>query len=450
MSRVAVLVEAMSAYCRTVHRPCKSQTQLQPPHPVPHLAHVNRLLLLILLLLLLPFGFVPSSAQQTEPSQASIKRQAQGYLYIEPNLARFEFLIDLTTALEWLALPDLTGETLPATAANSIIPKASALAATWCSARAEHLPLQATLVLTQIVQGEPGRTFPLKAGDPISKSTAMLGFMWEIPISPHPQMLQVSWQGFIDHVTSLPVTAFFGSTSESHTLSPAIPTLTWTNQDRLSPPPPLASVPALPEVRYIPVPLGSILWFCFGLLFFIVLRIKGHRFPGGATPFICVWLLGALLTYPLIFLKIPAPGSAAPTPISTPAEAEAIASPLLRNIYRAFDHRQESTIYDLLARSADGPLLKQLYLDTISALSLDESEAARVHVAEFTAEVEEVTPHPDDGSFTAKTSWSALGTVGHWGHSHTRTNVNLGRVTIRPVEGSWKITALEMLDQRRL
>jgi hypothetical protein len=403
---------------------------------VPHLAHVNRLLLLILLVLLLPFGFVPSSAQQTEPSQASIKRQAQGYLYIEPNLARFEFLIDLTTALEWLALPDLTGETLPATAANSIIQKASALAATWCSARAEHLPLQATLVLTQIVQGEPGRTFPLKPGDPISKSTAMLGFMWEIPISPHPQMLQVSWQGFIDHVTSLPVTAFFGSTSESHTLSPAIPTLTWTNQDRLSPPPPLASVPALPEVRYIPVPLGSVLWFCFGLLFFIVLRIKGHRFPGGATPFICVWLLGALLTYPLIFLKIPAPGSAAPTPISTPAEA--------------FDHRQESTIYDLLARSADGPLLKQLYLDTISALSLDESEAARVHVAEFTAEVEEVTPHSDDGSFTAKTSWSALGTVGHWGHSHTRTNVNLGRVTIRPVEGSWKITALEMLDQRRL
>lgn len=450
MSRVAVLVEAMSAYCRTVHRPCKSQTQLQAPHPVPHLAHVNRLPLFLLSLLLLPLGFVPASAQLTEPLRTAPKRQAQGYLYIEPNLARFECLIDLTTALEWLALPDLSGDTLPATAADAIIPKASALASTWCSARAEYAPLQAKLVLTQLVQGEPGRTFPLKAGATIATSATMLGFMWEIPLSPHPQTLQVIWQGFIDHVTSLPVTAFFGSTSENHTLSTANPSLTWTNQDRLSPPPPLASVPALPEVRYIPVPLGSILWFCFGLLFFVALRIKGHRFPGGATPFICVWLLGALLTYPLIFLKIPAPGSAAPTPISTRAEAEAIASPLLRNIYRAFDHRQESTIYDLLARSADGPLLKQLYLDTLSALSLDESEAARVHVAEFTAEVEEVTPHPDDGSFTAKTSWSALGTVGHWGHSHTRTNVNLGRVTIRPVEGSWKITALEMLDQRRL
>lgn len=408
------------------------------------------LLILPLLLLLLPFGWVPALAQLTETNRAAVKRQAQGYLYIEPNLARFECLIDLTTALEWLALPDLTAETLPAAAADSIIAKASALASTWCSARAEHSPLQATLVLTQIIQGEPGRTLPLKTGEPFSKSETLLGFMWEIPISPSPQTLQIFWQGFIDHVPSLPVTAFFGSTSETHTLSPAIPSLTWTNQNRLSPPPPLAIVPTLPEVRHFPVPLGSILWFCFGLFFFIALRRKGHRFPGGATPFICVWLLGALLTYPLIILRIPEPGSVKPSPITTPAEAEAIASPLLRNIYRAFDHRQESLIYDLLARSADGPLLKQLYLDTLSALSLDESEAARVHVAEFTAEVEQVTPHADDGSFTAKTSWSALGTVGHWGHSHTRTNVNLGLVTISPVEGSWKITALEMLDQRRL
>jgi hypothetical protein len=379
-----------------------------------------------------------------------IKRHAQGYLYIEPNQARFEYLIDLTTALEWLDLPELAGPTLPASATDILIPKAAALASSWCSARTDHAPIQTTLTLTQLVGGEPGRTYPLKPGAAISQSDTLLGFMWEIPLGPHPQNLQVSWQGFIDHVSSLPISVFFGRTAETHRLTPTAATLSWTNQDRLPPPPPLAAVPALPEVHLIPIPLGSLLWISFGLLFFITLRVRGHRFPGGATPFLCVWLLGALLTYPLLNLRIPAPGSATTPVIATLPEAEAIAAPLLRNIYRAFDHRQESTIYDLLARSADGPLLKQLYLDIISALSLDESEAARVHVAEFTAEVEEVTPGPSAGSFTAKTSWSALGTVGHWGHAHTRTNVNLGRVTISPVGGSWKITALEMLDQRRL
>jgi hypothetical protein len=187
-----------------------------------------------------------------------------------------------------------------------------------------------------------------------------------------------------------------------------------------------------------------------GLLYLIFLRKPGRWFPTGALPFLCVWILGALLTYPLIIIKFPVPGSTQSTGITTATQADAIVSPLLRNIYRAFDNRQESTIYDILARSADGPLPKKLYLDIIAALSLDESESARVHVAEFSSEVEEVSPGKTDGSFTAKTSWSALGTVGHWGHSHTRTNVNLGRVTVSPINGSWRITALEMLDQRRL
>ena len=391
-----------------------------------------------------------SSGQTPQITPPPFKRQAQGYLYIEANQARFEFLVDLTTALEWLDLPNPPDGTLPSTTADTLIPKAAALAATWCSSQADNAPLSTRLSLTQLVRGEPGRTFPLKTGDPIPISETLLGFMWEIPLSPHPQNLQLLWQGFIEPVSSLPVTAFFGSTSEPHTLTPSAATLVWTNQGRLPPPPPLASVPALPEAHRIVLPLASLLWLCGGLFFALSRRLSGKHLPGGPAPFLGVLLLGGLLTYPFFKTSFPVPGSAKTSSITTLPAAEAITAPLLRNIYRAFDHRQESTIYDLLARSADGPLLKQIYLDIISALSLDDSEAARVHVAEFTAEVEEIIPGPGDGSFTAKTAWSALGTVGHWGHSHTRTNVNLGLVTIRPVGGSWKITGLEMLEQRRL
>jgi hypothetical protein len=400
-------------------------------------------LIILLACALLPWCL---HAQQTAP----VKRIAQGYLYIEPNQARFECLLDLTTALEWLAIPDLTGEVLPASAAEIITTKAAALAAPWCAARAEDVAVSSNLVLTQLVRGEPGRTLPLKPGDSIPVAEIMLGFMWEIPVAPHPQKLSVAWHGFIDHVDSLPVTSFFGSTSESQKLASFAPNLRWTNEGRLPPPPPLVAVPPVPEQPTIAIRLGAILWCTFGLLYFVFLRKPGRWLPTGALPFLCVWALGALLTYPLVIIHIPAPGSVSTVAVSSPPQAEVIVAPLLRNIYRAFDHRQESTIYDLLARSAEGPLLKQLYLDIISALSLDESEAARVHVAEFTAEVQEVTPGKTHGSFIAKTSWSALGTVGHWGHSHTRTNVNLGLVTVSPIRGSWRITALEMLDQRRL
>ena len=59
-------------------------------------------------------------------------------------------------------------------------------------------------------------------------------------------------------------------------------------------------------------------------------------------------------------------------------DAEAILTPLLRNVYRAFDHRSESEIYDVLARSVDGELLRKLYLETIQALTLEGREGTRV------------------------------------------------------------------------
>jgi hypothetical protein len=393
-------------------------------------------------------SFAQSSAPA--PSTQPPARHAQAYLYIEPGQARFEVLIDLPSAIEWLRLPLDTLSPLPTAAAAQITSQAAPLAASWCSASSQGSSVPVSLALTQLIRGVPGRTFPLKPGDPIPPADTLLGFMWEIPLAAHPQDLQLTWKGQINSLSTLPLSVFFGTTSESLSLSPGSPSFTWTNQNRLPPPPPLAPVPPVSSPGTLPLPLASLLWYAFALSLFVVLRKRGRDFPGGILSFLAVCLVGGLLAYPLLILRLPSPFPASPAPVTTPPQADTIVSPLLRNIYRAFDHRQEDAIYDLLARSADGPLLKQLYLDIIAGLSLDESEAARVHVAEFASEVEEVSPGSSPGSFTAKTSWSALGTVGHWGHAHTRTNVNLGRVTVSPVNGAWKITALEILDQRRL
>ena len=418
-------------------------TRLFPPPPcLPH-PNPSRLVTALCLVIAQLSTLTPVCSAQT-----STDRSAQAYLYVEPYQGRFEVLIDLRAALRWLAIPDLGDPILPASAANTITEKAAALAQTWLLVRTGSAAAETRLTLTQIVIGVPGRTLPYQTGDTIAVGEAMLGFMWEFPLESHPQNLTLFWKGFIEQVSTLPLTAYFGRSSDKARLSEQANSFIWTNAGRLDPPKPLASIPQLAEPTFWKLPLGSTLWIAGGLLFFGISWWRRRRLPDGSLPIIGVWVLGGLLTAPLLVLHIPT-GKVVLPHIQEISEAEPILSPLLRNVYRAFDHRDESTIYDLLARTADGPLLKSLYLDIIAALSLDEAEAARVHVAEFAAEIESVTPTKDHG-FIALTSWSVLGSVGHWGHNHTRTNVNQAKITIKPIGSAWKITAIEMLDQRRL
>ena len=379
-------------------------------------------------------------------------RIAQAYLYIEPYQARFECLLDLPTALDWLAVPGTRGEILPSETANEVLARTRALAAGWCAARLDHLPVQPVLSLAQFVHGVPGRTLPLKAGQSITVKETMLGLMWELPLSASPERLQVRWKGFIPHVATLPTTVFFGNASEQHSLTESAPALEWLNQDRLPTPKPLSPVPAPPAPRTLPLPVGGISVFVIGLLILLpqLRPSRSRRRQAARKRWIALWLLLTAAATPWWILRIDWPATSHQHTSLSVAEAESIVSPLLRNIYRAFDQRQESAIYDVLSRSADGPLLKQLYLEIHSALSLDAAEGARVHVSEFAAEVLDVQPGSPRNSFTARVSWSALGAVGHWGHSHTRTNVINGRVTVQPVNDAWKITGLEILDQRRL
>jgi len=46
--------------------------------------------------------------------------------------------------------------------------------------------------------------------------------------------------------------------------------------------------------------------------------------------------------------------------------------------------------------------------------------------------------------------WTAMGTVGHWGHIHMRKNQYEANITVEPVDGAWKITDLELLEEKRI
>ena len=56
-------------------------------------------------------------------------------------------------------------------------------------------------------------------------------------------------------------------------------------------------------------------------------------------------------------------------------EGAALVENLLKNIYHAFAFRDESTIFDTLAVSVEGPLLEELYLEAVRDAKEEEGGA---------------------------------------------------------------------------
>ena len=389
-----------------------------------------------------------TAKEEAGSASANAENVRQGYLYIEPYQTRFEVLFDVPLALKWLKLEGLAFSPLDESARKRITDRARMLAADWAELHAGSSLVKGRLIDALIVKGRPGATLPLVDSEALSPDEAMLGFVWEFPTPPAPEFVSLQWKGFIPGADDLPVTVHFGPKTEKMFLTRSVPMGQWNNNGRLPRPERLAPVPTFPSTEPTRVPLGFILSVVGGLIFYTWIKLKDYRLPGGASAHFFVWILGTAMMSMMLVVEV---GGGSSTPkIESPEDAQAILEPLLRNTYRAFDHRAESDIYDVLARSVDGELLRELYLETIRALTLEGREGTRTQVTDFEARVEKVSPNPDGPGFLADCEWTALGTISHWGHPHTRVNRYTAKVLVEPVGGEWKISAIEVTEARRI
>ncbi|MEN3942930.1 hypothetical protein WJU23_16650 [Prosthecobacter sp. SYSU 5D2] len=392
-----------------------------------------------------PSKILTQPATQNAAPELPAEVISQGYLYLEPNQMRFEVLFDATTVLAWAKMP--AAISLNADEQKALADALEAKAADWCRAGVGK-PAEGNFLGASIIKGKPGATLPLEEGDSLPTREAMVGLMWEFPLPPLPDEITLQWTGYIQGQKRLPIRVFFGVKSDVIEADAASKQVRWRVKGRLPMPAPLAAVPKIETLPPWRVPMASVIWFCGGLVIFLLVRRKSHRLPGGAVSFLGAWFIGALLTWPLFVVTVPR-GSSVPE-VSDNTQAEAILAPLLRNVYRAFDYRTESDIYDTLARSVDGELLRKLYLETLQALTLEGREGTRVTISEFSVEIMAVKPASTGQGFITDCQWTALGTVGHWGHAHTRVNRYTATVTVAPVESEWKVVALEVQEARRI
>jgi len=135
----------------------------------------------------------------------------------------------------------------------------------------------------------------------------------------------------------------------------------------------------------------------------------------------------------------------------TEEDGNAILHSLLKNVYRAFDFRDESDVYDKLAVSVSGDLLSDIYLQQRKSFAVEQAGGAQAKVKDIV--VEKVTVAESvkvDNALEFKAVWTAAGTVGHWGHIHTRQNRYDAVVTLKPIDGAWKIVNLDVLEEKRI
>jgi len=137
------------------------------------------------------------------------------------------------------------------------------------------------------------------------------------------------------------------------------------------------------------------------------------------------------------------------------AEAREIFAELHGNVYRAFDYETEDAIYEALARSVAGELLDDIYKEVYRSLVDRDSGGAlcRIENVEILrSEMETVAEDSilDHARFRMSCDWRVVGVVQHWGHAHRRTNEYGAVYTLESFEDEWRISGVEMRDQKRV
>lgn len=136
-------------------------------------------------------------------------------------------------------------------------------------------------------------------------------------------------------------------------------------------------------------------------------------------------------------------------------QANEILEKLLTNVYRSFSADNKTKVYDALAKSAEGELLTDLYLQIRRGLELQDQGGAiaRVEKVDFPEVLLEenrsnLTDRPVSVTYSA--TWNVAGTVEHWGHVHRRVNQYQADFDVRYHEGNWKLHSMKLTDEKRL
>jgi hypothetical protein len=364
------------------------------------------------------------------------------FLYVEPFEVRKEFVVRPLDLARFMDIDIQAHQPIPAAKRPEVLKQL-----------AEFLKDRARVTIDG-EQPEPilDRIHFLKRGlrmtrvvtpdEPVDGTSAIIGAIFVYPVDGIPKDVRLTWDMFDDRITRVPGSATDEAGPMPSFLTPEDPELHWVNYLKGSTLPGELDVEVPQSKLSIPIALAVAVLLALGLLIAAARQRSWMLGLAGA-----VLLAGGWVAPRTAALQVPLPAS-----IRTPSGEEAASTihALLYNVYRALDFRQEDVVFDRLAQSLSGDVLERVYLEMRKGLRLENQGGARVRVREV--ELLDVTPQEATapGTLRYRTRWNATGSVGHWGHTHMRTNSYDALMTLGGTGDQWKIANIEILEEQRV
>ncbi|MBW2192874.1 MAG: hypothetical protein JRF27_03695 [Deltaproteobacteria bacterium] len=373
------------------------------------------------------------------------------FLYIEPYEVRHEVLARVKDLAAWIDLGLRGDEFIEADENEPLKKRVGEFFLKQDKVLIDGKQLRPILDRTAFVKyAMTGSTF-LVQPERLPINTAMLGVIITYLTKGIPREVTNEWGLWSDRIQKVPADAIDPAGPFPGNVTPDDNVLIWKNFLKTYRPPTVARIELDESLTTLKLPLASAL--CLLALLPLAVQIRKRRKNSGSIGLhigLAVLLIaGSVLAHP--FLKVAVAKPAAMAPKMTDKDAVVVLNSLLKNIYRSFDFREEEDVYDRLATSASGNLLSEIYLQNRKSLVVTQAGGARARVKKIeilNVDVEHLDNRPLGLLFRAK--WTAMGSVGHWGHIHIRKNQYEANITVEPVDGAWKITGLELLEEKRI
>lgn len=372
-----------------------------------------------------------------------------GYVYVEPFELRKEFAIRLRAFPEWTAGAPLEGTLDKARQAKILYEIAKTLNES-CPLEVDGTPLKLGLDSIRFVRVEAEAGVLPDERTEIPVREAQIAARFASAMKGYPNEVAIHWNLFAADPSVRALLSFVSAAGRTAVYpTRANPTQKWLvakkkDAGELLPVPALQLAKPAASVR---VPFFTVV---FGMLA-VVCGLAGRVAHGNPKVFAgtasALFLILALAAWAVA--GMPWRSSNPEIPLVAEKDADALVHALLRNIYASFDYRDESQIYDTLALSVQGNLLEKIYLEVRRGLELEGQGGPRVKINHIDLRSCQMEP-AENGGLRADAEWVAVGDITHWGHIHTRLNKYRAWLTLQPVDSTWKVTDIEIVEEGRI
>lgn len=372
--------------------------------------------------------------------QRSLRRSyfapMSGFLYIEPFEVRKEIIVRPKDMQRWVDLGLDSAEYIVADQRGAILEKIAEFLLDKQQVTIDGKTIIPILDRVNFLSRTLKSSMVVEPGTDINLDSAVVGVIFVYPVASLPDKATMTWDMFDERVVQVPAAAVDEAGPFKSFLDPEWAVLEWQNF-LLNPTIP-GRIALAPPASQIAQWLYVVRWWALGLV--VVALLLWARQQGTGSALLAVV---GLLTLGLSLVL--------GRPLAPPTQAtEQVVMDLLRNVYQAFDYREEGDIYDALERSVDGELLTDIYLETLRALELSNQGGARAKVKSVELQAMDISAPSGGRGFRADVTWNVNGSVGHWGHVHTRSNQYQAQLDIQVIAGRWKLTSMNVLQEQRL